>query len=123
MILKVLDTNKEENSYSYISNNFVSLSYYIRLVLIPWEQPIQGASNLKMWQILARNFGGLGVPCYRLYDNIDNELWSKLETLIVVFTKSLIAPNTTKTIQISILFHLKNTVQWNMQVSLIIMSG
>ena len=29
----------------------------------------------------------------------------------IVFSKSLIAPNTTKTMQISILFHLKNTVQ------------
>ena len=75
---KKLKKKLQQKKLGWWRNNYNFKSFLINIIRLRFrEQPIQGASNWKCNKYLQ----DLGVGCYRFYDNIDNELWSNLETL------------------------------------------
>ena len=75
---KKLKKKLQQKKLGWWRNNYNFKSCLINIIRLRFrEQPVQGASNWKCNKYLQ----DLGVGCYRFYDNIDNELWSNLETL------------------------------------------
>ena len=75
---KKLKKKLQQKKLGWWRNNYNFKSFLINIIRLRFrEQPVQGASNWKCNKYLQ----DLGVSCYRFYGNIDNELWSNLETL------------------------------------------